>query len=39
MNKKGIVKITSTVLLTGILALGTMGYLSVNAENNTFKIG
>lgn len=39
MNKKGIVKITSTVLLTGILALGTMGYLSVDAENNTFKIG
>lgn len=39
MNKKGILKKTSALLLAGALALGAMGYAKVDAENNTFEVG
>ncbi|WFD10326.1 hypothetical protein [Tepidibacter hydrothermalis] len=39
MNKRSTIKKVSAFLITGALALGTIGYTNVNAENNTFKVG
>ncbi|MBM7854023.1 hypothetical protein JOC37_000395 [Desulfohalotomaculum tongense] len=39
MNKKGLLKKTGALLLTGTLALGAIGFANANTQNDEFKIG